>query len=414
MIYKLLRTIPCKSTARIINSMLADRTIQVVMGSDISTPRKLKNGLPQGSVLAPLLFSLYISDIPETRSRKFGYADDWVLATRCKSFEETEEILTADLHIVGKYFRKWRLQPNATKTEVSSFHLNNKLAGRILNIQFENTTLAYNKTPKYLGVTLDRTLSFKEHLTKTAEKLKSRNNIIQKLCGTTWGASASTLRSSALGLVFSTAEYCSSAWLNSPHIHKVDVQLNNTMRMIAGVIKSTPTQWLPVLSHIPPPKLRRIHALTSEYRKIVGNENLPIHQDIDAANGNRLRSRRPPIKTAKVAVEGEFNLTTTWTREWMEQQNSNLPCITQKPPGFDLPRNTWSMLNRIRTQHGRCGYMMHKWGKRPSPLCDCGQPQTIYHITEQCPTRLYHGRSEDFLMATPESIDYVNKLDVRL
>lgn len=85
MIYKLLRVIPCKPTARLIDSMLNDRVFQVVMGSDISSPRKLKNGLPQGSVLAPLLFSLYIADMPETRSKKFGYADDWVLATRCNS-----------------------------------------------------------------------------------------------------------------------------------------------------------------------------------------------------------------------------------------------------------------------------------------------------------------------------------------
>jgi len=45
-------------------------------------------------------------------------------------------------------------------------------------------------------------------------------------------------------------------------------------------------------------------------------------------------------------VEDEFNLTNAWTA----QQNTNMPCITHKPPGFDLPRKTWSTLNRIRTQ----------------------------------------------------------------
>ncbi|XP_030759165.1 uncharacterized protein LOC115884649 [Sitophilus oryzae] len=123
----------------------------------------------------------------------------------------------------------------------------NKLANSELSVQFENTTLKHNKNPKYLGVTLDRTLSFKEHLSKTADELKTRN-IILNLCGTSWGASNSTLRSSALGLVYSDAEYCAPVWLNSPHFHKIDAQTNNTMRMIAGVIKSTPTQWLPVLS----------------------------------------------------------------------------------------------------------------------------------------------------------------------
>jgi len=184
--------------------------------------------------------------------------------------------------------------------------------------------------------------------------------------------------------------------------------------MVAGVIKPTPTQWLPVLSHIPASQLRRINALTNGYKKIVDNRNLLIHQDIKDANHNRFRSRRPSTKTAKMAVEYEFNLTNAWTQEWTAQQNNNMPCITHKPPGFDLPRKTWSTLKRIRTQHGRCAYCLHKWGNELSPLCDCGEIQTIRHITEECTIRSYNDRPEDFLMGTPKSIDYISRLDVRL
>ena len=62
--------------------------------------------------------------------------------------------------------------------------------------------------PVYLGVTLDRTLSYREHLSRSAAKLKSRNNLIAKIAGTSWGASASTLHTSALALCYSVAEYC--------------------------------------------------------------------------------------------------------------------------------------------------------------------------------------------------------------
>ena len=64
----------------------------------------------------------------------------------------------------------------------------------------------YECHPTYLGVTLDRTLSYREHLTKTAGKLKNRNNLLMKLAGSTWGASANTLRSSALALCYSAAQ----------------------------------------------------------------------------------------------------------------------------------------------------------------------------------------------------------------
>lgn len=64
------------------------------------------------------------------------------------------------------------------------------------------------------------------------------------------GVTASTLRSSTLGIVYSSADYGASVWLNSPHVCKIDTQLHNTTRMIASVIKQTTTLWLPVLSHI--------------------------------------------------------------------------------------------------------------------------------------------------------------------
>ena len=52
--------------------------------------------------------------------------------------------------------------------------------------------LKHDPYPVYLGITLDRTLSYREHLSRSAAKLKSRNNLIAKLAGTSWGASAST------------------------------------------------------------------------------------------------------------------------------------------------------------------------------------------------------------------------------
>lgn len=119
-----------------------------------------------------------------THSIKFAYADDLAIVIQHKDLNETERILTNDLITLGNYFHDWRLKPNTRKTEASYFHLNNKLASAQINITFNGYALNHNFHLKYLGITLDRTLSFKTHLENTVTKLSSRNNILHKLCGT--------------------------------------------------------------------------------------------------------------------------------------------------------------------------------------------------------------------------------------
>jgi hypothetical protein len=114
-----------------------------------------------------------------------------------------------------------------------------------------------NDVPKYLGIKLDRILTYNQHLEDVKNKLKTRNNIINKLAGTSWGCRANVLRISALALVYSVAEYFAPVSERSVHAKKVDTQLNNTMRIITGYVWATNLQWLPFLSKIAPPAARR-------------------------------------------------------------------------------------------------------------------------------------------------------------
>src|SRR6218665_3160270 len=159
--------------------------VRVHMGNKTSSWRTQKDGLPQGSVLSPSLFSVYINDLPDTQARKFAYADDIALASQQKTFERIEEDLNMDLGKVSEYLQKWCLIPSTTKTVSFVFHLQNAKASRELNIFLSGMPIKHDSKPVYLGVTLDRALTYHDHLKKTAAKVNIRNYLLGKLAGST-------------------------------------------------------------------------------------------------------------------------------------------------------------------------------------------------------------------------------------
>ncbi len=144
-------------------------------------------------------------------------------------------------------------------------------------------------------MTLDRSLTYHDHLKKTAAKVSSRNNLLlSKLAGTSWGARAQTPKTTALALSYSVAQqYCAPVWSRLSNTRLVDVQLNTSMHIITGTIHSTPLPWLPVLSNIPPPHLRRQEATAKLLTKVYANDKLPLNSDITLHPAARLSSRKP-------------------------------------------------------------------------------------------------------------------------
>ena len=181
---KLLRLLPDRHMVHMIMEVVGNHSFTLTTGNDQrSRLRCLKNGAPWGSVLAPLLFNIYIFDLPTTISRKYTYADDLAIMHADGDWQAVEEALSKDMATPGEYLQTCKLKLSTTKMVSAVFRLNNKEAKRELKINFNNETLPFCSEPKYLRVTLDRSLTYRQHLESLRKKLTSRVALLRQLAG---------------------------------------------------------------------------------------------------------------------------------------------------------------------------------------------------------------------------------------
>ena len=158
-----------------IRSFLNGRTQCVNVDGVRSNWKKVISGIPQGSVLGPLLFVIFINDLPD--EVKFGicklFADD------CKLYgvvNDSENKLQTDLSNLEKWSKKWQLPFNESKCKVMHFGLKNQHQSYQLNDQ----TLIPSDKEKDLGVFVDDTLKFHIHAASASKKANQMLGIINR------------------------------------------------------------------------------------------------------------------------------------------------------------------------------------------------------------------------------------------
>ena len=303
-----------------IMELVQNRSFTLTTGDNKqSRLHRLKNGVSQESVLAPFHFNIYMFDLPSMISRNFAYADDLALLQSSGNWKDLDGTLSQNMSTLSAYLQTWRLKLSHTKTVTAAIHTNNREAKRELKVCNTGRLLSFCPNPTYLGVKLDRSLTFRHHLLALRKKLFSRVTLLRRLVGSGWSAGARTQRIAALSLVYSTAEYCAPVWCRSAHTRLIDSVLNDVLRIITRCLRLTLTDHLPVLSGIQPAELRRMGAtLSLAHRGSLYPDHILyglLSASLDTRQA-RLRSRRPFVPGARNLLDNLARLgihTSEWT-----------------------------------------------------------------------------------------------------
>ena len=117
--------------------------------------RRLKNSVPQESILTPFLFNTYTYNLLSTICRKFSYAEDLALLHSFVNRKDLEGTFNQDMITLSVYLQTWRLKLSHTKTLAAAFYLNNQEAKRELKVYRSNRLLPFCPFPSYLEIKVD-------------------------------------------------------------------------------------------------------------------------------------------------------------------------------------------------------------------------------------------------------------------
>ncbi|GFU59587.1 probable RNA-directed DNA polymerase from transposon BS [Trichonephila clavipes] len=375
-----------------INDFLRGRKFSVRFNGALSEYRRMWAGVPQGSVLSPLLFLIFMNTIhhhihPDTNIA--CYADDIAIWHSHNDITESEKAVNTTLKGIAAWAENLKLTINADETNYCIF-----------------STDRLHRNPE---------LRFSKHIEQTANKALGKLNILRKLCGTSWGSRPQTLKSTFCTVIRPVLEYATPIWTPACIFvkRKLDSVQHRAVKIIIGAVSSTNNEKAEQECGLPPLESRRKLATIKFTNKLRSYKLNLDHSSLEFLQES-LIPKNPPKNTCfelellqpcskkedpvtirqkgleTIAILSQDNFAIAYTDGSSDRSLSNggvgiillLPDVTE----FDCPRIITSTIARLRTEHLK-GMKIHPDKTRSYVQCKhCPNLQlTSNHILE-CPT----------------------------
>ena len=273
---------------RFLCSYLRGRQQYTVFRNCRSKFRAVRQGVPQGGVLSPLLFNLYMSTLPTPPGniKLISYADDCQVLNSGPLIDPTCHEINPYLDQLATWFKGRSLEISPEKSTATVFTTFSNEMSVTLPITIQGKDVPTVKHPTILGVTFDPMHNFGQHAIKTKKKVQQRTNVLKCLAGTDWGKSKEIIVNTYKAIGRSVLNYGSPVWtpsLSKTNWDELQRAQNSALRVATGCIKMSQVSHLHQETNILPVKehndMLTNQFLLSMHRPVHPNHHL-LHEPI--------------------------------------------------------------------------------------------------------------------------------------
>ncbi|GFT74559.1 RNA-directed DNA polymerase from mobile element jockey [Trichonephila clavipes] len=219
----------------LLHSCNSARSFQVRVKDMLSNTKQICCGVAQGSLLGPLLFNLYINDIPDYTLTKINmFADDTAVHTTYKRISSVTYALNKHLKLLEKYYDQWKISINVEKSAAVIFTKKRKLPPPPT---MYNTTIPWSQSTKYLGIIFDKNLTWRTHIQHTRNKFRKIMFKLYPLIGRNSELSRDNKVLLFTAIMRPILAYGCPVWgyAAKTNINILDTLQNSTIRMISDL-----------------------------------------------------------------------------------------------------------------------------------------------------------------------------------
>ena len=166
-----------------LQSYLSNRSQVTHVGDSFSSPGFSTSGVPQGSILGPSLFSIFINDLPSVLPTDLVvlFADDSAIYIASSNLSSLNTSLKLCVNLANTWIARNGLKLNASKTKCMLIHSSRKVVNGCLSLETDGEKIEQVRVFKYLGVMINDTLTWSDHVNMVCKKASRRLNLLRRL-----------------------------------------------------------------------------------------------------------------------------------------------------------------------------------------------------------------------------------------